>query len=91
MGYEAYEALLTSNVRYTDTDVANAGFQNLLFKGAPVVFDSNCPDGEMYFLNTKYIQLVGHSDVWFKPTPFVRANQSGTLCSRRSCATASLR
>ena len=84
-GYESYEALLTSNVRYTDTDVANAGFQNLLFKGAPVVFDSNCPDGEAYFLNTKYLQLVGHSDVWFKPTPFVRPTNQDAVFSQILC------
>jgi hypothetical protein len=28
----------------------------------------------MYFLNTKYLRLVGHSDNWFRPTPFVRPN-----------------
>ena len=84
-GYEAYEALLTSNVRYTDTDVANAGFQNLMFKGAPVVFDDDCPPGEMYMLNTKYLQLVGHSDVWFKPTPFVRPTNQDAVFSQILC------
>lgn len=94
-GYEAYEALLTSNVRYTDTDMANSGFQNLMFKGAPVVFDDDCPlgsdqvnhagSGRMYMLNTKYIQLVGHSDVWFKPTPFVRPTNQDAVFSQILC------
>jgi len=78
-GYEKYESLLTSNIRYTDTDMADAGFQNLMFKGAPITFDGAISTGTvaagsqpMYFLNTKYLQLVRHSDVWFKATPFVR-------------------
>jgi len=91
LGYEAYEALLTNNVRYTDTDMANSGFQNLMFKGAPVVFDDDIPDGttagsgRMYMLNTKYIQLVAHSDVWFKPTPFVRPTNQDAVFSQILC------
>tara|TARA_Y100000310_G_scaffold196835_1_gene196903 strand:- start:1080 stop:2021 length:942 start_codon:yes stop_codon:yes gene_type:complete len=70
--YESYEALLQPQLRYSDANTADAGFQNLLYKGAPVTFDSACTSGELMFLNTKYLRLVAHSDVWFKPTPFVR-------------------
>ena len=84
-GYEAYEALLTSSIRYTDTDMADGGFQNLLFKGAPIMFDDDCPANEMYFLNTKYLQLVAHSDVWFKPTPFVRPTNQDAVFSQLLC------
>ena len=81
--YEAYEALLDGQIRYTDTDVADGGFQNLLFKGAPVTFDSDSNlDGKMFFLNTKYLQLVAHSDVWFKPTPFVRPTNQDAVFSQ---------
>ena len=84
-GYEAYEALLTGQIRYSDTDMADGGFQNLLFKGAPITFDDSCPANEMYFLNTKYIQLVAHSDVWFKPTPFVRPTNQDAVFSQLLC------
>jgi hypothetical protein len=70
--YEKYESLLTPNLRYTDTKSADAGFQNLLFKGAPVMFDTAAPAGNMFFINSKYITLVGHSDKWFAQTDFVR-------------------
>jgi hypothetical protein len=84
--YEKYESLLTGNIRYTDTDMADSGFQNLLFKGAPVTFDSNSElDGKMFFLNTKYLQLVAHSDVWFKPTPFVRPTNKDSVFSQILC------
>lgn len=70
--FEKYEALLTPQVRYSDVKMANLGFQNLMFKGAPVVFDVDCTAGVVYFLNSKYISLVGHSDKWFTQTQFVR-------------------
>ena len=70
--FEKYEALLQPQLRYTDTKTADAGFQNLLFKAAPVVFDAAAPAGNMYFINSKYLTLVGHSGKWFQQTQFVR-------------------
>ena len=70
--FEKYEALLQPQLRYTDTKTADAGFQNLLFKAAPVVFDTAAPAGTMYFINSKYLTLVGHSGKWFQQTQFVR-------------------
>jgi hypothetical protein len=70
--FEKYEALLQPQLRYTDTKTADAGFQNLLFKAAPVVYDVGCTAGVMYFLNSKYLTLVGHSGKWFSQTEFVR-------------------
>jgi len=83
--YEAYEALLEGQIRYTDTDMADGGFQNLLFKGCPVTFDDACSSGQFLFLNTKYLQLVAHSDVWFKPTPFVRPTNQDAVYSQLLC------
>ena len=68
--YEAYENLLTPLVRYQDVAKANAGFQNLMFKQTPVVFDKVCTAGNMYFLNSKYLKLTGMSGNWFNTTPF---------------------
>jgi hypothetical protein len=70
--FEKYESMLTQQLRYTDTKTADAGFQNLLFKGAPIMYDVHAPAGTMFFLNSKYLKLVGHSDKWFKQTDFVR-------------------
>jgi hypothetical protein len=70
--FEKYEALLQPQLRYTDTRTADAGFQNLLFKAAPVVYDEHCTNGVVYFLNSKYLTLVGHSGKWFSQTEFVR-------------------
>jgi len=84
--YETYEGLLDDQIRYTDTDMADGGFQNLMFKGCPITFDDTLAgEGKMYFLNTKYLQLVAHSDVWFKPTPFVRPTDKDSVYSQILC------
>jgi hypothetical protein len=70
--FEKYESLLQPQLRYTDTKTADAGFQNLLFKAAPVTYDVHCPADYMYVLNSKYLTLVGHSGKWFSQTEFVR-------------------
>ena len=70
--FEKYESLLQPQLRYTDTKTADAGFQNLLFKSAPIMYDVHAPAGTMFFLNSKYIKLVGHKDKWFAQTEFVR-------------------
>ena len=70
--FEKYEALLQPNLRYTDTKTADAGFQNLLFKSAPVMYDTGCTAGTFFFLNSKYLTLVGHTSKWFDQTAFIR-------------------
>jgi hypothetical protein len=70
--FEKYEALLQPQLRYTDTKTADAGFQNLLFKAAPVMYDTGCTAGTFYFLNSKYLTLVGHTSKWFDQTAFIR-------------------
>ena len=60
--FDAYESSLQANKRWAgDATLADAGFQTLKFKGATVVVDSHCPAGQMYFLNTKYLDFKVHS------------------------------
>ena len=85
--FEKYESLLTGQVRYQDTSKANAGFQNLMFKQTPVVFDKLLGDsvasggfntpGTMYFLNTKYLKLTGMQGKWFETTDFQQGTVAG--------------
>ena len=60
--YDAYESSLQGNKRFEgDAVLGDAGFQSLRFKGASVVVDSHCPAGQMYFLNTRYLDFKVHS------------------------------
>jgi len=75
--YEQYENLLQPQIRYTDTSMADAGFQNLLFKGAPIAWDRFADFGftdqtvttaqdPIWFLNMKYLALRKLANTWFK-------------------------
>jgi len=83
--FEKYESLLQPQMRFTDTETGDGGFQNLLFKGAVMMFDANVQSGVMYFLNSKYLKLIGHSDRWFTPTPFVRPNNQDARYAQILC------
>lgn len=50
--------------------MADYGFQTLEFMGKPIMADPNCPEGVMYFLNSKYLNWRVHKDANFKVTPF---------------------
>jgi hypothetical protein len=63
--YEAYEALMDNTVRHESTKLGDLGFDNLMFKSAPMVFDRDCNAQTMYFLNTDYIELVSLDGKWF--------------------------
>lgn len=68
--YEAFENTLEPSVRRTDTKTANAGFENLTFKNRPVVYDRDCPSGEMFMLNSNFIHWNVHKDADMNIGPF---------------------
>ncbi len=86
-GFGFYESTLTPQVRYTDTDKANLGFQNLMFKDVPMMWDFQCSGGtegttatdsaSFYGLNSKYVGLKIHKDRNFAQSPFTD-NLTGT-------------
>ena len=55
--YGLYEIGLTSNIRYAQTDLADAGFRHLQFTTLPVLFDDSCPAGNTYFVDTESLWL----------------------------------
>ena len=68
--FEAYEKSLSVNERFTDTKMGDAGFQNLLYKATPIVFDEDCPAGYTYFLNVDFLRFVVGKGRNFVSTPF---------------------
>lgn len=63
--YRLYLESLQTIQRVTNTEMASAGFDNLKYMGADVVYDGGigggCPTNHMYFLNTDYIFYRPHS------------------------------
>lgn len=78
-GFEAYENLIDDNARFMDPTMADAGFQNLLFKGAPITFDTYVPTGDMYFLNMKYVHLAKLDDVWFSVSDWLQPTNADVV------------
>lgn len=70
--FETYEGFLDAGLRFEDPTYADAGFQNLLFKGAPITFDTYVTAEHMYFLNLKYITLAKLDNVWFAASEFLQ-------------------
>lgn len=74
--YDDLWELLTPAQRSKSEDMSGkTGFTSIEFNGCPVVVDAQCPSGEMYFLNSKFVKLyplVGYEDVkwtgWKEPT-----------------------
>ena len=70
--YENYENSMSDNIRYGSSDIADAGFESVVFKKTPMVWDEDCDSGKMYFLNIgRYLYLATHTDADFTPTPLM--------------------
>lgn len=70
--FEYYENAQVSQIRYADTRSADAGFQNLLYKTAPLFFDPQIGNtDEIYFVNTKYFKLCNMNGADFQTTDFI--------------------
>lgn len=74
--YGNIDSLFTSQQRFVDPDMANQGFEVLMFHGTPVSFDRNCPSGYFYWLNLKYFTLHKLGNNWFRMSDWLEpANQ----------------
>lgn len=70
--YAAIHNTLTQDARYLDPEVGEAGFQNLLWMGVPLVYDKYVDDGYFYMLNMNYITLNTLAGTWMKPSEFIK-------------------
>lgn len=72
--YEAYEDELLEVQKYTKSDLVDAKFESLVFKGRPIMYAPSCPTGYMYFINPEYLYAVKDPDYFmdmteWKPIP----------------------
>lgn len=82
--YSVYEGGLQDLQRYSDSKMASAGFENLKYKSASLLFDDNTNFSTtaeiMYFLNTKYLYLMEHPDArWTEDDEKVPTNQDAVV------------
>ena len=80
--FEGFEGLLLANERFTDKSSGDGGFKNevLKFKGMKLSYDNDCPSGNLYMANPRFLKLAYKKGSWFKMLPEVRpANQTLTV------------
>lgn len=71
--FNRYYGLLQPQQRFTDSDTAKGGFQNLMFNGTVVLVDSHCPANHMFFVNEKHAHLFYHPQQNFSFGGFEKA------------------
>ena len=78
--FQYYEGTVQPQIRYSDTDMADAGFENLRFKGATMTYDPNTPSGKMYMLSSDALKLVTNKGTNFITTKFIQpSNQDAKV------------
>ncbi len=68
---DGYERSLHPQQRYTDSKMVEAGWQNIMHKGAPIVSDGGVTTGDLYALNLNYLSLRSHKDYNFTAPKWV--------------------
>lgn len=56
--FEAYEDELLDYLRIQDKDMTDLGFENLKFKGRPIMWCPSAPSAKIYFINPNYLKLM---------------------------------
>jgi len=70
---DGFERTLQTQARYSDVRLINAGFDNILFGGAPMTYDNKQTSGYMDALNLNYLDILTHQDynftkpIWASP------------------------
>lgn len=62
---DGYERTLQVQQRFSDQDLVEAGFDNVLHKRAPIVADDNQAVGRLDALNLNYLKIKTHKDFNF--------------------------
>lgn len=55
--YEDYEDTVLEQKRIVNKTLGDAGFENIEFKGIPMIWSPSCADTRMYFLNTRFLKF----------------------------------
>lgn len=76
--FQKYEQTRLPLDRIAQTLTANAGFENLSFKGRPLIYGNYIGSGLLYLLNMNYIYLAVDSATDMITTPFISPSNQTT-------------
>ena len=74
--YELYEDEVMEQKQIVNKELGDAMFENVLFKGRPVVWSPSCGEGDMYFLNDRYLEWVADEYANFEMTEWKTAQNT---------------
>ena len=80
--YENYDRELEGQKRYVNTNAADAGYENLAFHGATVMFDRDIVAERAYFINSNYLQLIVDPEVEFHADDFFQSENVWAMVAR---------
>ncbi len=66
--FEYYEDSVIEQKRIVNQKLGDAGFENIQFKGIPMIWSPSCANTRMYFLNTKFLWFVYDPMMFFDMT-----------------------
>ncbi|MAH45005.1 hypothetical protein CMI37_04200 [Candidatus Pacearchaeota archaeon] len=66
--YEYYEDNVIEQKQIVNKKLGDAGFENLEFKGTPMIWSPACANTRMYFLNTRFLKVIYDPALWFDMT-----------------------
>ncbi len=92
ISYETYENALDDKVRYSNTKLADMGFDNIKLRGATCIWDEVVPDidsgtaaittGTAFFLNSNFYKLIIDAETDVVTTPFVEPENQTVKTSK---------
>lgn len=85
-----FESLMYTSIQYRDKKMANAGFDNITFRGAPVIGDAHCTSKAWYGLCTDEMEVIVHSDYDMKVSEWMDADIAGYVNTLIKTMTANL-
>lgn len=66
--YEFYEDSVIEQKRIVNKTLGDAGFENIQFKGIPMIWSPSCSNQRMYFLNTRFLSFTYDPMMFFDMT-----------------------
>jgi hypothetical protein len=74
---DGYERTLQTQQRFRDSKMVDAGWENILFRGAPVVADTRYSTGVFDALNLRTLSLRSHKDYNFTTPEWIAKEEGG--------------
>lgn len=73
--------------RFVNTDAADAGFSNLMYQGATLIHDVDCPadagsDQKAFFINSRFMELRYHPSANFTVTDMIEAEDQDAFSAK---------